>query len=265
MEKEYTALRKHIEELLKKNIRIDGRKKDEIREIKIETDYISAANGSARIRIGETEVIVGVKLDVGEPFPDSGEEGTLIVSAEMTPIADYEFEPGPPREDAIELSRVVDRAIRESKFLDTKKLCIKKDEKVWMVFIDAVILNNDGNLFDACQLGAVTALRTALFPKYDKKEDKVNHKEKTKNKIALNDKVTPIMTTFAKIGNEIILDPTKEEETVADAEMHIAIANGEICAIQKSKEGFFKEEEIYNIIDSAIKLEKEKLKIIKKN
>ncbi len=262
MDLENIALRNYIKALLAKNKREDGREKDDLRDIKIETNYISQANGSARVHLGKTDVIIGVKIGLGEPFPDSGDEGTLMVSAEMTPIADYEFEPGPPREDAIELSRVVDRAIRESKFIDTKKLCIKEDEKVWMVFIDAVILNNDGNLFDACELGAVAALNTALFPKYDKKADKVDYHELTKEKIAVNKKLTPVMTTFVKIDNEIIADPTKNEEMVSDAAMHIAISNGDICAMQKSGIGFFTEKEIYDIVNKAVKAETKKLKLL---
>ena len=43
---------------------------------------------------------------------------------ELVPFASPMFESGPPREDAIELARVVDRGIRHSEIVDKKKLCI---------------------------------------------------------------------------------------------------------------------------------------------
>ncbi len=263
MEQEFSALRKYIDSLIKKKLRYDGRKLEDYRKINIETNVISQANGSAKVTIGETQVIMGVKLDVGEPFPDSEDEGILMVSAEMTPIADPDFEPGPPRENAIELSRVVDRAIRESKVVDLKKLCIKKGEKVWMIFIDAVILNNDGNLFDACTLGAIAALKSATFPKYDKKTEKVDYREQTKEKIPLIEKRIPIMSTFVKIGNTLLIDPMSKEQDVSDAVIHIAMADGRICAMQKGGEDSFTEEEIYELVNKAEKYATKNKKLIK--
>lgn len=263
MKQEYIALRNHIDALLKKKFRYDGRKLEEYRDMVIETDVISQAEGSARVTIGETEIIIGVKVGIGTPFPDSEDEGILMVSAEHTPIADPEYEPGPPSEDAIELSRVVDRAVRESKVIDMKKLCIKKGEKVWTVFIDAIILNNDGNLFDACEMGAMAALKSTVFPEYDKKTEKVNIYVKSKNKLPLEEKKIPIMMTFVKIGDEVLIDPKLEEENVADAFLHIAIANNNICAMQKGGRGYFTEKEMLDLVEKAIKIGKERKKLIK--
>ena len=70
----------------------------------------------------------------------------------------------PPGEDAIELARVVDRGIRESGMVDVEQLCIVPGEEVWMCFVDIYALDYDGNLFDAANLAAVSALRTAVIP-----------------------------------------------------------------------------------------------------
>ena len=49
-------------------IRLDGRSLEEYRKpIKIETNISNMAEGSAKVTIGETVVIAGVKMDVGEP------------------------------------------------------------------------------------------------------------------------------------------------------------------------------------------------------
>ena len=116
----------YLLELAKKGLRIDKRKPDHYREIFIEKNPIEKPEGSARVKIGKTDVMVGVKMDVGEPFPDKLDEGILITGAEFSQLASSTFEGGPPREDSIELARVVHRGIRESGAIDTKKLCIKK-------------------------------------------------------------------------------------------------------------------------------------------
>ncbi|MFQ5648264.1 MAG: RNA-binding protein, partial [Candidatus Aenigmatarchaeota archaeon] len=162
-----TVQRDYLTRLAKKAERADGRKLDEFRKIELETGVIENAEGSARVRIGKTEVLVGVKLGVGEPFPDKLDEGVLISNAEFSPLSSPKFETGRPSEDAVEFARVVDRGIRESKMIDTKKLCIKKEEKVWSVFVDTQIINHDGNLVDAAALAATAALHTAVFPEFD--------------------------------------------------------------------------------------------------
>jgi exosome complex component RRP42 len=87
-----------ILELAAKNRRIDGRSPSDYREIKIEAGVIEKANGSAQVTIGRTKVMVGVKLELGTPFPDTPNEGVLTVNAELTPLAYPSFELGPPGE-----------------------------------------------------------------------------------------------------------------------------------------------------------------------
>ena len=128
---------------LKEGKRIDGRKVDEIRKITITHGVSENADGSARVKLGLTDVIAGVKMVPGTPYPDMPDEGSISVGAELLPMADPEFEVGPPRDEAIELSRVVDRGIRESKAIDFKDLCITEGEKVWVGFVDIYIINND--------------------------------------------------------------------------------------------------------------------------
>ena len=163
----------YIISLIKEDKRVDERKLDEYREIKITHDVSKNAEGSARCKIGDTEVIAGVKMAIGTPYPDSPDEGVIIVTAELTPIASPVFELGPPSEWATELARVVDRGIRESKFIQLDKLCIKEGEKVWNVFIDIYSINDDVNLLDAAGIGAVVALKAAKIPKYDEETGKV--------------------------------------------------------------------------------------------
>ena len=155
---------KQIEQLLEKGKRLDERGLLDTREIKIEQGLIEKAEGSARVLLGKTEVLVGVKVGLGEPFPDTPNDGVLTVNAELVPLASPNFEPGPPDENSIELARVVDRGIRESKCVDTEKLCIEPGKKVFVVFVDIYVLNHDGNLIDAAALAAMAALINTKMP-----------------------------------------------------------------------------------------------------
>jgi exosome complex component RRP42 len=242
---------KRIEEYLREGKRFDGRKPDEFRKILIEAGISKNAEGSARVRIGKTEVIVGVKLEVSEPYTDSPDEGKLIVTSELLPLSSPRFESGPPRFPAIEMGRLVDRAIRESKFIEFEKLCIKEGEKVWAVLIDIYSINDDGNLIDAAGIGAVVALKTAKMPKYDEKNEKVLYGELTNKKIPLSKEI-PIIVTIHKIGDSIIVDPTLEEEDVSEVRMTTGGAtDGTIFSIQKGNSKEISIKDIYRILDLA--------------
>ncbi|MBU0569580.1 RNA-binding protein, partial [Patescibacteria group bacterium] len=136
-----TILIERIKDYLNEGKRLDERAPNEFREIKVEKEISKNAESAVSVKIGKTEVYCGVKMAVVEPYPDSPDEGTFMTSVELHPMASEEFDLGKPGINAIELSRVIDRGIRESGFLDFKKLCIKKGEKVWQVFLDVVAIN----------------------------------------------------------------------------------------------------------------------------
>ncbi len=247
--------RERIRKYLESGKRFDGRKPDEFRDIVIEPEVSKNAEGSVRVKIGKTEVLVGVKMDVGEPYPDSADKGNLMVTAEFLPLSSPRFELGPPKFNSIEVGRLIDRIIRESKFIDLEKLCIKEGEKAWSVFIDIYSINDDGNLLDAAGIGAVAALRIAKIPKYDEKEGKVVHGEWTSKNIPLN-KDIPLSITLHKIGNSIIVDPTREEEDASETKLTIGSTGEYISSMQKGDEKALSIEEINEMIDLSEKLYK---------
>jgi len=233
---------KQIEQLIEKGKRLDGRGVGDYREIKIEQGLIERAEGSARVLLGKTEVLVGVKVETGTPFPDTPNEGVLTVNAELVPLASPTFEPGPPDENSIELARIVDRGIRESKVIDTEKLCIEPGKKVFIVFVDVYVLNHDGNLIDASALAAVSALMNTKMPNYEIEDGEVKIKQ---GYTQLPLKNHPITVTLGKINNKLIVDPWLEEEQVMDSRLSIAINDeGNICAIQKGCSGYFTQQQI---------------------
>ncbi len=240
--------KKYIQALAKKGFRADQRKFEEFRKpISVEYGVSSkSAEGSAKVMIGDTEVVAGVKTEVGKPYPDKPDEGSIMVSVELLPLSSPEYESGPPSIEAIELARVVDRGIRESHAIDFKKFCITEGELCWTVMIDIYPINAAGNLFDACALAAVAALKDAKFPKLE--DDVINYKELTDEAIPLE--FLPVSCTIHKMGDKFVVDPTRDEELASDARLTVAFTEeGKICAMQKGGDSPFTEDEVLKIID----------------
>jgi len=286
--------RDYITNLATQGKRIDGRNFDHYRKIEIETNVVNKAEGSARVKIGNTQVLCGIKMDIGEPFPDTPATGVMSTAAEFVPLASPDFESGPPREDAIELSRVVDRGVRESQVIQLEKLCITPGEKVWLVFIDIHILDYDGNLFDAASLAALAALSTTKVPvsrflKDLNEKDRISWQERlldlytipkvdevafgadeaNKNPNPIKDfplpmTEPPISCTAVKINDFILFDPCFDEEVIADVRLTVATDhNGDIRAMQKGLSGSFSKEEIQKVIKGALDNGKEIRKTLK--
>jgi exosome complex component RRP42 len=241
--------RHHMNEQIASGSRLDGRTFDEIRPLKIETNVIQKANGSAWVKLGNTEVVAGVKVETGEPFEGLENKGALIVSAEVLPTASPFVEPGPPDEETIELARVVDRGIRESEMLALDKLALVPGKIVYTVFVDCSIVNTDGNLFDATSYAVVTALLTSKFPIYDIKDEKVVDTGKVQDP-PIN--TVPVSLTFARIGDALILDPSTEEEVCMDARITITTnSDGQYTAVQKGSNGYLTLEQVQRAADIA--------------
>jgi exosome complex component RRP42 len=257
MKKNYVveSIRKaQMVQMLAEGKRIDGRNLDQQRPLKIETGIIQKANGSARVTLGNTQVIAGVKIATGTPFPDTPDKGLLVVNAEILPMASPYAEPGPPSEEAIELARVVDRGIRESEMVDLTKLCLIPGKSVVTVFVDCNIMNVDGNLFDATSYAVVSALRTSKMKKYVVKDEKV---EATENWVPVPVERTPVSVTVARIGEKLVVDPNTEEE--ASMDMRITITtddDGNICASQKGEASTITPEQVLQAADMSIALGK---------
>ena len=249
-------LRGHLETLAQKGQRHDGRKPDEFRPVAIKTDLINTAEGSAMVTLGETRVLCGVKMIMGTPYPDSPDRGSMATSAELAPLASVTFEAGPPREVAIELSRVVDRGIRESGMIDFADLCVEPGEKAWVVFIDLHILDHGGNLYDCCTLAAAAALTNTTVPM-------VQHKIGKKD-VPLKIHTLPISCTFAKVGETLLLDPALDEERVMNARFTVTHdKDNNLRAMQKGLNGAFTVDEIRQAVKTAREVQQQLRKHIK--
>ena len=237
--------KEYLHDLAKKGKRISRRGMNESRELRIETGVINTAEGSARVRLGDTDVLVVVKTATGEPVPDDPDAGVITVNCELTPMASPDFDFVASRENALELRRIVDRIIRKSEMIDLESLCMAKGKKVWILHIDIHVLDYSGNLFDAVVVGALCALDDTVIP--------MSREVEGMEDFSLELKHWPVAATFVKISDCLFLDPDRMEENVCRGRITICTdENGDVRVMQKSKGGRFRFEEIDKSIDSAI-------------
>ncbi len=233
--------RTYIRDLLEKGERIDGRGMMDGRPIQVIPNVIKKAEGSAMVKWGETVVLAGVKTQLGSPFPDTPNTGVITVNVELSPISSPINESGPPGPQAIELARVVDRGIRESKVIpmEDPKLCVIPGKKVWIIFVDIYVIDDGGNLFDASAFAAMAALANARLKQVVIDEDL--------EEVTLLDETEPlprvgsvIGLTFSKTNNTIMYDPNLIEDRGKDARFSIAITDQNVvCSMQKGESGTF--------------------------
>lgn len=251
---------KQMAQLIGIGKRLDGRGLTDYREIKIEPGVVERAEGSALAYIGKTEVLAGVKIEIGEPFSDRPNEGALTVNSEFVPLASPEFEAGPPSEESIELARVVDRGIRESKAIELEKLCIVPGKQVFVVFVDVYVLDHSGNLIDTAGLAALAALLNTKMFNYEVKDGEVKILPGFTKLPVVNH---PIPVTFAKINGKLLVDPTLDEEEVMNARLTVTLEkNSKLCAMQKSGQDTLTKEEISEAVKLGQKKAEENRRIV---
>jgi|UniRef100_A0A7J2TAQ4 RNase PH-related exoribonuclease len=252
--------------VISKGFHIDKRPLLSYRTVEVIKNIAPNADSSVLVKLGHTQVLVGIKIDIGQPFPDNPEEGVLIVNAEYIPAASPSFEPGPPDENAIELARVIDRALRESKAIALDKLTIIPGKKVWMLWLDIYVLDHDGNLIDAAMIGSMMALAQLKVPHFEVDQITGSVKvDKSKYTAPLQINRYVATVTVYKIGDMLLVDPTAEEEAIASASITISISEeGNIVAIQKRGLGFFLEREIEQAVEISLSKGKELIELIKR-
>src|SRR2546422_2310510 len=127
--------------------------------------------------------------------------------------------------------------------VNMEKLCITPKEKVWILFIDIHVLDYDGNLFDACSYAAVAALASTVAPAKN---------QGLGDDFPLPVEHWPVSVTTAKIKDRLLVDPSLDEERMADARLTVTTdEHGDIRAMQKGLRGTFSYDEVRKIIATS--------------
>ncbi|KAI3823477.1 hypothetical protein L1987_04915 [Smallanthus sonchifolius] len=230
--------KKFVENALLSDIRVDGRRPFDYRNLTIR---FGSEDGSSEVQLGQTQVIAFVTGQLVQPYRDRPNEGTFAIYTEFSPMADPSFEPGRPGDSAIELGRIVDRGLRESRAVDTESLCVIAGKLVWSIRIDLHIIDNGGNLVDAANIAALAALSTFRRPECtfggEDGQELIVHPPDVREPLPLIIHHFPVAVTFGFIGKEniVVIDPTHYEEAVMGGSLTATLnTNGDVCAIQKA-------------------------------
>jgi exosome complex component RRP42 len=235
----------HVLDLAAEGKRLDGRGPDEYRRVEVEPGFVATADGSALVRLGDTAVLAGIKLEPGKPFPDTPNAGVLTTNAELIPLSSPVFEPGPPQPGAIEVSRVVDRAIRAAEAIDLTRLCVTPGEKTWVCYVDLHVLDHSGNLIDAAMLAGVSALAHTTVP--------AKRFELGESDYPLDLQHVPVECTFVRLGDTLVVDPTFDEEQAAQGRLTVATdETGRVVAMQKGLVGAFSPDDVRDVVRRAL-------------
>ncbi|PNX98583.1 exosome complex component rrp42-like protein, partial [Trifolium pratense] len=115
------------------------------------------ANGSARVRIGATEVIVSVKAELGKPSLMQPDKGNVSIYIDCSSTAEPAFEGRGADWLSADLSNALQRCLLGAKSgagagIDRSSLVVVEGKICWDLYIDGLVISSDGNLLDA--LGA---------------------------------------------------------------------------------------------------------------
>ena len=122
--------------------------------------------------------------------------------------------------------------------------------KVWDVYIDLYVLNYHGNLFDAGTPAAMTALYNAHAEIRGREGDKGRDCKELKTDSMVSS------TTFAKIGNRIMIDPTKNEQEATMQGDH-SHRRKQHKGDKRARSGSFSVKEVSELVEESFKKHKE--------
>lgn len=207
----------------KDGLRLDGRRADELRPIKIEVGVLARADGSCYTEMGGNKVIAAV-YGPREVHPRHLQEVTRAIVRYRYNMASFSVEerkrPGPDRR-SYELSKVSREA------LEPVILTSYFPRSVIDVFVE--VLQADAGTRTAGINAASVALADAGIP--------------MKSMIS--------SCAAGKVGGQLVLDPMKEEDNYGEADMPIAMTpDGQITLLQM--DGRMTPDELGTALDMAM-------------
>ncbi|CAG5123276.1 unnamed protein product, partial [Candidula unifasciata] len=224
------------------NFREDGRGCEDFRHMEVETGLISNTNGSARVRLASTDVLVGVKVQLTPVNPKKPEVGRLDFFLDCSANATPAFEGRGGEELASEITAMLSRAYNSPGVIDFTSLCVLPGQQCWLLYVDILLLECGGNLFDAVSIGVKAALFNLQIPnvtmtrdeggiELDVSDDPFDFKR-------LDVTGAPVIVTVNKIGRCHVVDASEKEEACSLARILLGVTeSGTITAMRKEGAG----------------------------
>jgi len=260
MQRLSAAEKAFIDHGVESNVRSDGRDRLSYRHFAIETGIVSQANGSVRLRLGGvTDVVVGVKAELSRPEATTPNTGTIHFSVECCPSASPEFEGKAGEELNHELARMMAQLMKGG--LDLKSLCLLPGKICWVLYVDVMVMDSGGNLFDAICIATRAALYNTRIPKVqltgpDKTDVEVEDDLQLAQRLKTEN--LPVCITLFKIGSIFVVDATLEEELCMKSRVTVAVnRSGNVCGTQKGGVGGLEPSLLFEMMNTAQSLGKE--------
>ena len=205
-------------------------------------------SGLVEVTLGQTRVVASVTGDIVPPKPNRPAEGFLRLSVSLSPLASPAYSATSSSaiaasDSAMELLRLLERCMKESRCVDTEALCIVAGEKVWSIRCDVTVIDDAGNAADACVVAALTSLLsyrrpdvTVLSSAAGGGSSVVMHSIDERQPTPLHLHHTPICTTFALFddGALHVCDPSLDELAVSTATLSIVVNEWhQLCGVYK--------------------------------
>ncbi len=233
-------------------MRIDGRKNDQLRDVKITRNYTKYAEGSVYIEVGDTKVLCNVSIeDKVPPFLKGSGEGWITAEYNMLPratgtrkVRDISRLKIDGR--TMEIQRLIGRALRS--VVDLKAL---GEKTLW---IDCDVIQADGGTRTTSITGAFVAMVDAVNKLHKMKPFKVYP---IRNFVAA--------TSVGIVNNEKMLDLCYEEDSNAIVDMNVIITDeGGYVEVQGTgEENPFSRSELNELLDLGEKGIKQMIQIQK--
>ncbi|KHJ93137.1 prefoldin, alpha subunit [Oesophagostomum dentatum] len=214
-----TCERKFILEGFAENQRLDGRTLSDFRQVKL----VVGAEFSATLT---------------EPRATRPNKGFVAVDVDMSPMGNPANEHNRLGERGLELTRMLELVLRDSRCIDVESLCIRAHKEVWKLRVDVRVLDDDGALLDCASVAAVAALYHFRRPNVTVQPNHtIIHSEYEQALVPLNIYHMPICVSFGftKTGNYVVIDPTDKESQCLYGCLVIACnKRREVCALHQS-------------------------------
>lgn len=163
--------------------------------------------------------------------PDNAEPslGFIVPNIDMTKLCSPKYRAVGVSLDSQILNQTLFNIIINSGCVDLSQLCIAKGKLAWVLYCDCVCLDDDGAVLDVAVIALMAALKSLLLPKVDYDVDTKTIKVDDKSKAHLTVKCLPVATTFITFEQKYLLvDPTADEESIADTTFTISTCDGEL-------------------------------------
>lgn len=226
---------------VEEDFRTDGRSCEDYRILNVHTGVVTTTNGSAQVKLAGTNVIVGIKAVIDQPLPDAQDRGRIEFFVDCSANASPVFEGRGGHDLALELSGALARTFCHGT-LDLHSLCVIPGKTCWVLYIDALILECGGNLFDAISIAVKAALKDTRIPDLtvigDGSEKDIEVSDDPYDVLPIDISNVPVLVTLNKISNRYVVDATAEEDVCSDSQLLVSINDkGRVCSVQKHKDG----------------------------